>query len=110
MKEKYRIKKAEEFQQIIHKKRSVANSTYVVYYQPKKEEWSRFGLSVGKKQGNAVVRNRCKRQLRMMIQELVDFETHPTDCIVIIRSPFLKQSFEENKKHLETLLNKATIR
>lgn len=109
MKVKYRIKKQEEFQTIIGARKSYANGTYVFYYQPRKMDWSRFGISVGKKLGNAVVRNKCKRQLRMILIETVDFEKLPIDGILIIRNKFIKQSYQDNKKDLECLLNKVTI-
>ncbi|MEG0076511.1 ribonuclease P protein component [Anaerorhabdus sp.] len=109
MKIHYRIKKQEEFQTIIGKKKSIANPTYVVYYQPRQENWCRVGISVGKKLGNAVFRNKYKRQLRMLLQESLDFDGHPYDLIIIVRNKFTKQSYLDNKKDLESLLNKVTI-
>ncbi|SJZ45297.1 ribonuclease P protein component [Anaerorhabdus furcosa] len=109
MKIQYRIKKQEEFQTIIGKKKSIANATFVLYYQPKQELWSRIGISVGKKIGNAVYRNKYKRQCRMILQETVDFNSYPCDLIIIVRNKFTKQSYLDNKKDLESLLNKVTI-
>ena len=37
MKKLYRIKKNEDFQTIIHKKKSVANHKFVIYYLPNDE-------------------------------------------------------------------------
>ncbi len=109
MKTKFRVKKQQEFQSIIGRKKSAANATYVLYYKPKSENYSRFGVSVGKKNGNAVHRNKYKRQCRMLIQELIDFEKCKIDGILIIRPKFTKQSYLDNKKDLESLINKVTI-
>ncbi len=100
MKKLYRIKKNQEFQRIMHVKRFVSCSVLTLYYAPKRENVSRVGLSVGKKIGGAVARNLVKRQVRMMVQELTDFNEN-FDCIILIRSAYLKQSFEQNKKELE---------
>ncbi len=48
----------------------MANRQYVLYvlHQPEAKEF-RVGLSVSKKIGNAVVRNRVKRLIRQVIQK-----------------------------------------
>ena len=66
MKKEYRIKKNEEFQKIIRQKKSIVHSKFVIYFR-KNDEHLRIGISVSKKLGNAVVRNKIKRQIRMMI-------------------------------------------
>ena len=67
------------------------------------------GFAVSKKIGNAVKRNLIKRQVRMMCQNLVDFEHWPYDGVLIVRFGYLSGTFEQNKKNLEKLLSKATI-
>lgn len=109
MKKKYRIKKSEEFQTIIQHRKYITCSSLVLYYKKKEEEVSRIGISVGKKVGNAVVRNKLKRQLRMMVQEVFTFQ-EDFDFVLIVREPFSKQNFEENKKDLEILLKKVKMR
>jgi len=108
MKKKYRIRKNQEFQQIIQKKKFVVNQSFSIYYKVKQEEYGRFGISCGKKIGNAVIRNKVKRQVRMMLLELDAF-SKPFDAIVIIRQTFLEQEYEKNKKDLALLLKKVKI-
>lgn len=68
-----------------------------MYYHPAEKEHDRIGISVGKKIGNAVERNRVKRQVRMMIVESCDFNSG-YDYVFIIRSRFLQSDYQNNKK------------
>lgn len=106
MKKQYRIKKTEEFQKIIKKHPYSANKEYVVYYRNKQEQTSRFGISVGKKLGNAVLRNKVKRQVRNILSESIKDNDYKNDYIIIVRNKFLKNDFKTNKKSLLYLLNK----
>ena len=79
------------------------------YFVPRAEQAARIGITLSGKIGNAVERNKIKRQTRMMCEELVDFETFPYDVILIIRFAYKKMAYAENKKNLEKLLSKATM-
>ena len=109
MKKENRIKKNEEFSRIIAKKHTVGNAVFLVYFDKKALDHARVGISVSKKMGNAVVRNKIKRQLRMMFIENFDNETYEKDVIVIVRKNYLQNSYLENKCYLEKLLKKAII-
>ena len=108
MKKEYRVRKNEEFQSIIRKKRSVANSQFVIYYS-KNDDHLRVGISVSKKLGNAVVRNKVKRQVRMMVSQTFE-KSQNKDYIIIVRNKFLLSSYEDNKRSLEYLYNKINKR
>jgi ribonuclease P protein component len=109
MKKLYRVRKNEEFSQIISMKHSVANAFFVIYSLDRKQENARVGISVSKKLGNAVERNRIKRQVREMVRALVDFESCPKDMIIIVRKPYVNRAFSDNKNDLEIALKKAII-
>ncbi|MDD6639469.1 MAG: ribonuclease P protein component [Erysipelotrichaceae bacterium] len=104
MKKENRIKKNEEFQSIIKHNKSKSNRYYVLYYANRKHDYDRIGISVGKKSGNAVVRNKIKRQVRMMLQELCDFNSG-YDYILIIRKNYDISQYQQNKKELSLLYN-----
>ncbi|MBM7704221.1 ribonuclease P protein component [Metabacillus iocasae] len=110
MKKSYRIKKNEEFQQVFKKGKSVANRQFVVYVLDKPDQLHfRVGLSVGKKIGNAVVRNRVKRLLRQTIFELSPLLQQPKDYIIIARHPAATMDYVEVKKSLQHVLTKAKV-
>lgn len=108
MKKKFRIKKNEEFQDIIHSRKNVVQAKFVIYYR-KNEEHLKVGISVSKKLGNAVVRNKIKRQVRMMIQQVFD-KDKKMDYIIIVRKPYLSSSYKDNIKDLKYLYNKIQKR
>lgn len=105
----HRVRKNEDFQTIIKDKKSVANACFVVYYKKNDLSLLRVGFSVSKKLGKAVVRNKIKRQVRMMARDIFD-QDQSMDYIIIVRNKFLENSYEGNKKELQFLCNKIKRR
>ena len=105
MKKIYSLKKNKDFQNIIKSKQSVGCSTLVIYYLKNGLNYTRVGISSGKKVGNAVIRNRTKRQVRALLDSLINYEKS-MDLIVIVRNKFLEQDYENNLKDLKYLLDK----
>ena len=109
MKKTYRIRKNEEFTRIISEKHSIASANFVLYFSNKYEEKCRVGISVSKKLGDAVTRNRIKRQVREMAKALVDFDNGNIDLIIIVRPGYLRNEYHINLQDLEKLIKKAII-
>ncbi|RLL41734.1 ribonuclease P protein component [Oceanobacillus piezotolerans] len=110
MKKQYRIKKNSEFQQVFNKGKSFANRQLVIYYLERTDQVHfRIGLSVGKKIGNAVTRNRIKRYLRQAFQELEENIKFPYDIVIIARNQTKNMEYEEIKKSLIHLLYKEKL-
>jgi ribonuclease P protein component len=59
-----RIRKHKIYQLLFRKGRRIALPHFVIYYSVNDSGPSRLGTTVSRKVGNAVVRNRCKRQLK----------------------------------------------
>ena len=59
-----RLKTPAEFQAVYDRKRSVSDALMVICAKENARSLRRVGLSVSKKIGNAVARNRCKRPFR----------------------------------------------
>lgn len=105
MKKEYRVKRNEDFQTIIHKKKSVVSRCFVLYYMENNLDHCRIGISVSKKLGNAVVRNKIKRQVREISNVVFD-KKKAYDYVVIVRNNYLNKTFDENKQDLIQLENK----
>lgn len=108
MKKANRIRKSNEFADIMNEKKFYSCPSFTLYYRPRKEDHARIGLSVGKRLGKAHMRNKIKRQVRMMCMEIFHFE-ESFDTILLVRPGFLKENYGNNKKHLETLYKKVKI-
>jgi ribonuclease P protein component len=61
---KDRLRKRSVFRKVYEEGRSAANFMIAVHLLPNPDNERRVGFSAGKRLGNAVVRNRCKRRLR----------------------------------------------
>lgn len=103
MKKKFVLKKNEDFQRLIKKQVFVSNKTFTIYFQKNDLGNSRFGISVGKKHGNAVLRNKVKRQVRMMIDNLFTF-SKSYDYVLMIRANYFEQDYATNLGELEKLV------
>ena len=106
MKKERRICKNYEFSSIIQNRNFFKSSAFVLYFSDRKEEHARVGISVGKKIGNAVQRNRVKRQVRSMVDSLFDF-SEAYDVILIVRPYFTSRSYQENLDDLKKVKNRV---
>ena len=100
-----RIKASDDFALTIKKGRTYKNQSYTIHAIKTDRTYSRVGLSVSTKIGNAVVRSRVKRQLRAMCDNLINYDKSSFDLVIIVRNKFLDNSFQDNQSLLRDLLN-----
>lgn len=110
MNKRQRIKKNEEFQKVFKRGKSFANRQFVIYVLPKQEQQMfRVGLSVSKKVGNAVVRNRIKRYIRQSLLELQADVRPDADYVIIARHGAAALDFHETKNSLMHVMKIAKV-
>lgn len=105
MKKENRLRKNHDFQRIINSKKSVVSKHLVVYYLPNKLNRMQVGISVSKKFANAVGRNKLRRQVRAILDDVNMFDK-PVDVVVILRKPFMNASYIDKMNSLKDLLQR----
>lgn len=105
MKKKYIVKEHVDFTNIINKGRYYKGNSFIIYTLKNDLDNYRFGISVGKKVGNAVVRNKVKRQMRMIIDNYKKNYQNGLDYIIIIRSNFPSLEYLKIKESFENIIN-----
>lgn len=106
MKIQNRIKKYEEFQKIINEGKFLSNDSFNVYFLNNSLNYSRIGISIPKKSGNAVIRNRMKRQIRAAIAQSFDL-TISVDLVLIARKSFDITDFQKTNRNILDLVKKV---
>lgn len=101
------VKKNDDYNRIIQKFKPYKYKDYVVYLEKTEENTYHFGFSVGKKIGNAVVRNKIKRQIKSILDKIV-FQ-NGFNCIIIVRKSILEKSFNEMQEDLTLISKKINI-
>jgi ribonuclease P protein component len=104
VKKKFRLKKDQDFKQVIAANHVQKNRIFVVYSNANEMGYPRVGISVSKKVGSAVTRNRIRRQIRMMVDQIINLE-ESVDLLIIVRSEYLNGDFEKNSKKLYELID-----
>lgn len=107
MKKRNIVKTKQEFNNIINRGICIKNKYYVIYSLNNDKDYDNFGISVGKKIGNAVIRNKYKRKIRSIIDIYRKDFVNGKDYIIILRSSALSIDFEEMKESLILLLKKG---
>ena len=106
MKKKYRLLKNDDFRKVIGKQRFFSNQAFSLYYFKNDLQHLRLGISVGHKFGNAVERNKVKRQVRMMVSQNVNLNMS-IDIVLMIRKGYQKDDYDSNCQKLLQLYEKV---
>ena len=102
----YRLKRNSDFQKLFRKGNKTFSRSLVVLYLPASA--TRFGLSVSKKHGNSVKRNRIKRLLREAFYRIRGEISRPLS-IVFIPKVQEDYSFQAFANEMQYAFRKANL-
>lgn len=105
MKKQFIIKKSTEIDAIIHNKQRYGNKFFVVYYKENNLKHFRFAISIGKKYGNAVKRNKIKRQIRSVFRN--NSVLPNVDYVVVVKKDAINLNFNQIEQNLINEFNKT---
>mgnify|MGYP004457888017 FL=1 len=106
MRKLYIVKNSRDFEKIITTGKIIKNKSFVVYSIENNLPYSRFGISVGKKIGNAVNRNKYKRRLRNIIDKYKKDYINSKDYIIILRGSAKGKTYQELETDFLSLIDK----
>lgn len=101
------VKKNEDYNRIIKTCKSYKYKDYIAYVEKTEDSIYHFGFSVGKKIGNAVIRNKYKRRIKNILDK-IDFKNN-FNCIIIVKKGILDKSFKQMEEDLIELVKKINI-
>lgn len=102
------LKENRDFKKIMDAVKPYKNSCYTVFVEKNISLSNyKFGISVSKKLGNAVTRNKLKRQ----IKSIIDKKSYQKNfnCIIILKRDILAKNYQEKEKLLMDIFNKINI-
>lgn len=105
MKKNSIVKSNREFTDIIETGHQYKNKFLVIYTKRNKYLKNRFGITVGTKVGNAVTRNRFKRQIRNIVDNCKNFYSKDLDYIIIVRKSSLLATYDDLNYSFNKLIN-----
>lgn len=100
------VKEHKEFDEIIATGRYKKNKYFILYNKESNFNFPRFGIAVGKKVGNAVMRNKLKRQYRMLLTNNKILFSNNQDYIIIVKRSSLAANFKDLELELKRTLEK----
>ncbi len=101
------LKNSRDFDRIIKSNKPYIYKDYIIYIERETNDYYKFGISVSKKIGNAVNRNKIKRQIKSIIDKN-DYQNN-FNCIIIVGKGINERSFEKRKNNLLIALSNLNI-
>ena len=109
MEKRFRLRKSGDFQQVRGQGRSWAHPLLVLYARRNDMAQTRVGISVSKRIGNAVTRNRVKRRIREATRLRVERVSQGWDAIFVARVPVAAADFAAVSDAVEQLMRRSGL-
>lgn len=103
-----RLRSTRDFQRVYRRGRSWGHPLVVLHVLPQ-PGGARWGISASKKVGNAVVRNRARRQVREVLRQALPGWREGHDGVVVIRAGATQAEFTEVRDAILELARRARL-
>ena len=109
MKRTSSLKKNRQFRIVYNRGKSVANRYLVMFVLKNRDGGNRLGISISKKVGKSVTRNRIRRRIKESYRHMEHGVKIGYDVIVIARQPASQATYKEIDSGLRHLLYKQGL-
>lgn len=98
------IKSSRDYTKIINTNICKRNKYYSIYYQKTKDE-NKYGISIPKKTGTAVQRNKIKRRIKNIIDNNKNIVQKGYEYVIIVKKGIIDLTYQEMENELLKLLS-----
>ena len=109
MNKRYRLQKNRDFQITYKRGKSLGHPFLVLIFRKTNRPQPRIGISITKKYGNAVMRNRIKRQLREILRGRLDTVKQGYDIVFVVRKEARHADFKRLGDSVHNLLKRGGL-
>jgi ribonuclease P protein component len=102
-----RLQRPSEFQRVFQHGKKLIAPFFIVYILPTSASYSRLGIAVSKRVGQAVVRNRVKRYVRELFRRHKALLVPPCDVVFVARREAAEASLEAYAQQFLRLLRRG---
>lgn len=102
------IKSDRNFRQIYKNGKSFANRNLVIYYIKNDTDDVKIGISISKKVGKAVIRNRLRRILKENLRQMKDIK-QGYSIIFLVRVGSCSLTYKDMKGSIKHVLKKCSL-
>lgn len=103
MKKREIIKSSREYTEIINLNKVIRNKYFSIYYRRNNGD-SRYGISIPKKIGKAVIRNKTKRRIKNILDNHKNTIQKGYDYVIIVRKGILELTYLDIERELLKLI------
>lgn len=103
------LKTNKDFRTLYYRGKSVIHPAVVTYVRKNRLGTPRVGITVGKKIGNAVKRNRCRRVIREAYRQIAGNVQGGWDIVLVARTRLLRMKSTELEPILQAHLKQCGV-
>ncbi len=106
VKKKNIVQKSKDYNRIIRKHQGISSKYFILNTEKNEENIPKFGITFTKHLGNAVTRNKLKRQIKSIIDNNPKIYQNNQNYIIIAKKTTLDLTYQELEKQVIYLFSK----